>query len=742
MRSLVILLSLLLWSPCAKAAPAPEFSAPAARELLAGLMGDGAPHPVGTTANRAIRQRIERHLEALGYTPETQREFVCGEFRRNCATVENVLTRLAGGDPASGAVLLVAHYDTVPASPGAGDNMSGVAVALEVARLLRAEGGLTHDVLFLFDDGEEAGLLGATAFVRDHPWAHEVRAVVNLDARGSHGPSLLAATVDGDAPLVSAWARSAAPPAGSSLLPALVALLPNTNDLAVLERLRVPGVLFGFLEGARNYHSASDTLSNLSPASLESQGVNALATVRELAHQPVLGTRAADMVWVALGPFVVRWPASWSFPAMVALALAWLVALLHSFGRGSLRPRQLAFGFAALGLSAAGGGLTALLAHRLLRATMEVPTDLVADPLPGEIGLFAAALCGAVIGIAVLRRPCGRLGQTVATLSVLALGGLLAAWKLPGAAYLFLLPIAASALGAWLGETTFAVLAAVVTAATWAPAFAAFPQLFGLAVTPALGAVLGGLTGIASPWLPAGRRAWIVAALAAGLAATALAVAAHRPVVSAEQPQFLSIDYVTDEASHQATWLATGYPIPKALSSAAGFDAVDRDPIPWSRTEVGPTAPAPWLGIPAPTIRASTSDLGTQRRRCDLEVFPSSPEGTLQVVLAAGERLVSASVNDVEIPPDRLHRYRVYREGFEVITIWGPPATGVRVALIAEGRDPLSAQVVERTPGLPPAGLPLLAARGPRAAPNSLGDSTITRTVVECASTPAHQRSP
>ena len=40
------------------------------------------------------------------------------------------------GTATSQAVLLMAHYDTVPQSPGANDNGSGVAAMLEIARLL------------------------------------------------------------------------------------------------------------------------------------------------------------------------------------------------------------------------------------------------------------------------------------------------------------------------------------------------------------------------------------------------------------------------------------------------------------------------------------------------------------------------------------------------------------------------------------------------------------------------------
>ena len=62
------------------------------------------------------------------------------------------------------ALVLTAHYDSVEASPGFGDDGIGVAVWLEVAHLLKQQPP-TQPVVFLLTDGEETGLLGAQAFV-------------------------------------------------------------------------------------------------------------------------------------------------------------------------------------------------------------------------------------------------------------------------------------------------------------------------------------------------------------------------------------------------------------------------------------------------------------------------------------------------------------------------------------------------------------------------------------------------
>jgi Zn-dependent M28 family amino/carboxypeptidase len=78
------------------------------------------------------------------------------------------LNRTANESPP---VLIGAHYDTVPESPGADDNASGVVAMLECARML-VETGFQHRVTFVAFDAEEVqqpveGLHGSTAFVEN-----------------------------------------------------------------------------------------------------------------------------------------------------------------------------------------------------------------------------------------------------------------------------------------------------------------------------------------------------------------------------------------------------------------------------------------------------------------------------------------------------------------------------------------------------------------------------------------------
>jgi acetylornithine deacetylase/succinyl-diaminopimelate desuccinylase-like protein len=159
------------------------FSAERARPDLAAVASE--PRPMGSPAHSRVRRHLVERLRQIGVEPdERSHTLVWREgAEARAAVVHNVAARLAGTAP-TGSVLLAAHYDSVPGSPGAGDNGVAVAALLETLRALRELPPPRNDVIFLFSDGEEQGLLGAQAFVAEHPWSRSVRVVLNFEARG------------------------------------------------------------------------------------------------------------------------------------------------------------------------------------------------------------------------------------------------------------------------------------------------------------------------------------------------------------------------------------------------------------------------------------------------------------------------------------------------------------------------------------------------------------------------------
>ncbi len=175
--------------PVPASAPPTEFSSGRALEHVRAIAQES--HPMGSPENAGVRDYLLEELTALGLEPEVQKATAVNCCSRSGAfvagTPENVLARLEGTAEGGKAFLLTAHYDSVSTAPGASDDGAGVAAMLETLSALRAGPPLRNDVIFLFTDGEEPGMLGARAFVEGHPWAEDVGAVLNLEARGNTG---------------------------------------------------------------------------------------------------------------------------------------------------------------------------------------------------------------------------------------------------------------------------------------------------------------------------------------------------------------------------------------------------------------------------------------------------------------------------------------------------------------------------------------------------------------------------
>src|SRR5277367_3474217 len=135
-------------APLGPDAPPGVFSAYRAKAILRELVGDNAPHPIGSSADARVREAIVERLSGLGYTPELQSGFVCADDGV-CGSPVNIIARLGAASGDQDAVLLAAHYDSVPAGPGASDDGAAVASVLEIARILAARPRSPHPIVLL-----------------------------------------------------------------------------------------------------------------------------------------------------------------------------------------------------------------------------------------------------------------------------------------------------------------------------------------------------------------------------------------------------------------------------------------------------------------------------------------------------------------------------------------------------------------------------------------------------------------
>ena len=317
----------------------------------------GGSRPIGSAGSAAAADYIRQHLASLGLDPHTQTaEVVSPIDPRVAGMVHNVVGRLPGTDP-SRAVLLMTHYDSVPTSVGAADDGSGVAALLETARALRSGPPLRNDVIFLFTDGEEQGLLGARAFLRDDPWAYAVGVAFDFDSPGSSSPALMYETSPGNGLLVREY-LAATDPFSSSLMYEVSRRQRIVGDFQLFLARGIPGMSFGMMDGPGYYHTAYDSLASFDEAALQHEGETALSLARRFGALDLWHVRRPDVVYFnVVGDVAVVYARSLVAP-FTALAVA-----LFATAVGIAASRRL---LSLRGLAAATLGTGATLAASLL----------------------------------------------------------------------------------------------------------------------------------------------------------------------------------------------------------------------------------------------------------------------------------------------------------------------------------------------------------------------------------------
>ncbi len=317
------------------------------------------PHPMGSTANRDVRDYIVQYFESLGLETKVQKTTVVFRLphRPNKATmignVENIIARLAGtGAGLSGDtndLVVMGHYDSRHDGPAAGDDAAGTAAIMEVARIMAAGPRPVHDVVFLINDGEEMGLLGAQGYFRQHPLAKNSGLVLNFEARGSYGASSMFETSSNNAWLIDNLIASAPDLVASSLSYEIYKRMPNDTDMSISKGENIPGLNFAFVAGLFDYHAATDSAENLDPNTLAQQANYVLGTARHFASLGNWETASGDKTYFNLWQGnVVSYQQGAAYFVGIAVLLLGLVVFSSALRRGTISWGSLISGIVSL----------------------------------------------------------------------------------------------------------------------------------------------------------------------------------------------------------------------------------------------------------------------------------------------------------------------------------------------------------------------------------------------------------
>jgi len=571
------------------------FSEEHAFATLSGLLKEQRPHTAGSPENAVVRERIMAELKSAGYAPEVQAVFQCDADKRNpgCTAVENIIA-VHQGTGAGKAVLASAHYDSVPAGPGAGDDGAGVAVVLELARAF-SNRTTRNDVILLITDGEETGLRGARAFAEHHPLMRRVGVVVNFDARGASGPSTMFETGPGNARLIDLFARAVARPATNSLAYEVYKLLPNDTDFSVYRKLGLSGFNFAFTNSASLYHSARDNLQYLDPRTLQHTGEHGFEVASALADVDLATLNASSdaSFFDIFGLAMVVWPAAINVPiALVALLGLIGLVLVH---REAFTLRATIWAVVAfIALPALLFALGWLLSYPLGIWPGVHPLDHP-QPWPGRVALVTAGMLAPLLVAAIVVRRVDARVLLLVNWIVLALLTVGVAIAIGGAAYPFLWPVFGVAIAGWI-ETFIrkrsarslrvtGLIGFALAAFSWLGFLLGFEVVLGfdmsqfkmlvlipysLALVPVFAASVGKQS----------HAAWALPSLCglcALVVAGAAAIASQTPAYAADHPRGLNVIYYDDHTT-KPRWLIGFIGAPdEGFLKARGFPQRDED---------------------------------------------------------------------------------------------------------------------------------------------------------------------
>ncbi|HWH69441.1 MAG TPA: M20/M25/M40 family metallo-hydrolase, partial [Candidatus Sulfotelmatobacter sp.] len=446
-------------------APADRFSAERAMAHLPIIAREA--HPSGSPAQARVRDYLLETLSAMGVRTEVQRT----------RGIENVIAYLPGKAP-TGAILVLTHYDSVPAGPGAADNGSGVAALLEAMRALAAGPAPRNDLIVLFDDGEEIGpggpFTGTRAFISEHPRMTDVKVAISLDT-AVNGPISTNETGPDNGWMVQALARAFTGGAWTSLSGG------GDYDYSRFREAGIQGLALEANYPFKEQHTPFDLPEVVRPASVQQMGEQTLAIVRELGGLDLSNPQGEKEIWFTLPVLgFFHYPQAWTLPLAITAGLLLALAIGLALWRGFASWRGLVIGLgASLGAAAISAvGIGALwsrvpgLTGWKTSAWPEWP-ELI-PPYGGLVfGVFGLLVLGLTVAVYVLaRRRSGRPDFSLAGLVPFFVLAVAVAVGAPRGAYFSIWPVLAGSVvwivAAFMGGSRRAWtvdLAALLTAA-------------------------------------------------------------------------------------------------------------------------------------------------------------------------------------------------------------------------------------------------------------------------------------
>lgn len=720
-----------------------EFSVSRAMRHLIALSRQ--PHPIGSAAHAQVLEYISEQLTQLGLAPHVQTSTAVNAtwgipFR--AGTVQNVIGTLKGAANEY-PILVVGHYDSVPISFGGSDDAAGVAAMLESIRALRSGPPLKNDVTFLFTDGEEVGLLGARAFLDDQEPPRHPSLVLNFEARGNAGPSIMFQTGSNNGWFIDQFGKIAPHPVANSLSNDLYRRMPNDTDFTVFKDAGDSGFNFAYIEGFPYYHSSLDTAGNVDQRSLQHHGLNVLALIRYFGNLSYAPRQAHDVVYFDVLNFaVIRYTTA--IAGLVGLLTVMLstVVVVIGFKKRLLTLLGIGRGVVAVFVSLIATTLATIGFVKLISFLQTIVPHAANDPYHDGFYVVAAVVVAISITVAVFAWLLER--NTVDNVSAGALIWFLllsvvSTSYLVGGSYLFALPLLFSLPGigcGWVLYPRYLTLSEwIAIVATTIPGLILFPPLlfniyvaFGLRMAPA---VTAGSTLVMALFVPLiaklRREARVVVCVSGILFAVALIGAAlFEAKADAQHPKLDTLFYALNADSKRAVWASSDHVTDEWTAQFLPGRAQRQslgDYLPRSSGSQFLTEEAPSAVLAPPEVHLLDQKEDENGHSVRLRVISRRRASAIAVFVnwevsdswVNGKLIQGRDSGNEHVPADRW-----------ALIYWAPPQEGIELELRSKSAGPLRVQVLDQTNGLPGFGALRTRPRPEYLAPRPFSDTDST----------------
>src|SRR5262249_35857613 len=428
-----------------------------------------------------------------------------------------------------------------------------------------------------------------------------------------------------------------------------------------------------------------------------------------------------------LGAAIVRWPEKMTAPLSTVAVLLVAASIWLRVRREGLRLASTIWGLLAGFAMFLVPAVLGLAAAWVLSAIGVLPTHWTAHPLGWIASLWCLSLLG-VAGVAALAaRRAEAPGLWAGVWLLQACLALLLALFAPGLSFVFLVPALSAGLFGALGARGTVTVPAVLSAFFWLPMAWTLYDGLGTQAAAAIAAMVALFASTLAPLLPATsirfRRGVVGTLLAAAVIALTVAVAS-RPF-SPDSPERIPIVWYQDGDTGASHWLVSpeSGKVPREIRQAAPSVAAPWKPLPRFENPIfAAAAAAPKADAPEWTVVQESEDSGRFVARARVR----SRRGASVMVLAfsPGSGLTSIRIGGPMLPrtyPPFAKKIRPLR-GHSLLAV---PPESLQGGVAPPPGPRVGVLPADETPGLPPGGDRLVAARPSTAVTSRSGDISV-----------------